>query len=241
MRRGGEQVLEEANDGGRIAIYFPQSWPAVRYDASSFHKARMVPSQDAKAIDFLIESPTEDLWIEVKSYLRIPVDISARFSDAPTPEEKEAAEILRTHSNPKAVVVRRKEPALGTEVAAKIRDTMLGLTAALRAQDGVLQAFGRNLVTKRPIRAVFVLEVENSLGDFKLLAKGLQTSISQRLRLLDDHEINVVNAATGSGDPHWRIEFTPPSGELASRKTSTPPRKSSSAPSKAGGKGKRLR
>lgn len=213
MPASDDGLLEESNrGGGGVAIRFPGSWPSLRYDATdkpSFYRARVLVSQNAKAVDFLISSPHEELWIEIKDFRGNPANIQPRLSAEPTEAEKQAKKLLDQNASFEGLVVRRGEPWLGAEVAAKVRDTVLGLAAALRAEDAVLIPFARNVMEKRRIRVVFVLELEDRPDDFKRLAARLQDAIGSQLRLLDEVEVSVTNGAIGSGDPEWRIETTP--------------------------------
>lgn len=204
-------TAETRLDEGSIEIFCPASWQALRFDdpnPASFYQRKLQKSQDLKGVDFLLSGPDEDIWIEVKDYRNVKsIDLRVRFSTQDPDSVQKAKRLIEDNGIP-GVVARRKDLSLGEEVAAKIRDTALGLIAAQRANEQELAPFASRLSSGCRIRTVVVLETD--LPDFGSYAGKLKTVIEQRLRLFDDIEVTLVNGANNSALRGWRIEVGEP-------------------------------
>jgi hypothetical protein len=198
-------LLTEETRGGKLSFEFSDKWQVYKYDEQApgnFYE-QIKGCGDLKAVDFIAISDKNILLIEVKYITATNENSMMRFSAIPSEKEtfllKQIKEKL-TVKEEKLIKISFKRPYLATEIAKKVKDTLVGLCASYRRCDKNLQPYSQSLfVDNKAIIVILFLEREGNLNQpaqFKPLATNLKKAIEQKINFLGNIRIDVINTLT---------------------------------------------
>jgi hypothetical protein len=171
MTSTSQPTRDLVEDNGRhtTTLRIPAAWNALKYDdednpSNRFFKTRVKTATKVSAVDFLLHDADSDalVLIECKDFRGDTVPNLPRLSDQPTEDEKTASALLKKHAL--KVKIDRSKPFLATEFAKNIRDTLVGLLAAARADDKALAPFYSLVLDHRRLICVLSLEMDPQSG-----------------------------------------------------------------------------
>lgn len=190
--------LVEHNGRHSTTLRIPASWAALKYDdeddpENRFFKTRVKTASQVSAVDFLMHDADSDalVLIECKDFRGDTTVNLPRLSDQPTEDEKVASVLLKKQSL--KVKVARNKPFLATEFAKNVRDTLMGLLAAARAEDKALAPFHALVVNHKRLICVLSLEMDPQPnwrpGEGGRLLGLLKSRIERELAFIEDTEV----------------------------------------------------
>ena len=190
--------LVEHNGLHFTTLRVPTSWNALKYDDRSdpnnrFFDTRVKTGTQISAVDFVVHDADSDalVLIECKDFRGDTAANLPRLSDQPTEDEKAALVLLK--ENGLKVKIDRKKPFLVTEFAKNIRDTLLGLLAAARANDKALAPFSALVLNNKRLICVLNLELDPQPGwrpgEGGRLLGLLKSRIERELSFIEDAEV----------------------------------------------------
>ena len=189
---------------GRLALKFEfaDKWLVHKYDElredNFYNKLKGV---GYKAVDFLASSDKTLLLIEVKYIIADNDRSSIRLKEEDQNYKTVVAELREKLSETEwnAVLFSNKRPYIVDEIDKKVRDTLLGLVAGGRKFDSELLKYSSALHDRKPLSVMVFLERSGALNQpeqFKSMASALQKTLEQRLSVLGDIRVAVVNTLT---------------------------------------------
>jgi hypothetical protein len=196
--------LTEETRGGKLSFEFSDKWQVYKYDEQILENFyEKIKNNGLKAVDFIAVSDKVILLIEVKYITATNENSMMRFSAIPSEKEtfllKQIKEKL-TIEDKKLIKTSLKRPYLATEVAKKVKDTLVGLCASYRRCDKNLQPYSQSLfVDNKAIIVILFLERKGNLNQpaqFKPLATNLKKSIEQKISFLGNISVSVINTLT---------------------------------------------
>ena len=197
-------LFTEETRGGKLSFEFSDKWQVYKYDeqiSENFYEK--IKNNGLKAVDFIAVSDKIILLIEVKYITATNENSMMRFSAIPSEKEtfllKQIKEKL-TIEDKKLIKTSLKRPYLATEIAKKVKDTLVGLCASYRRCDKNLQPYSQSLfVDNKAIIVILFLERKGNLNQpaqFKPLATNLKKSIEQKISFLGNISVSVINTLT---------------------------------------------
>jgi len=206
--------LVESNGRQTATFRFPAAWTAYKYDDEDdphnrFYRDKVKRAGAVSAVDFVAFDVQADalVMVECKDIRGATADNMPRLQEhVDTPKDQALAEaigafksFIKKRDLPLKVV--RDKPYLPMEFAKNIRDTLVGLLAAHRAQNQALQAFSFEM---------------DALPDWKpyegarLLAR-LKAAIEREVSFLQNVEV-IICSGLNRVQPHqytWQIRVSP--------------------------------
>lgn len=196
-------IISEGEGSRELVFKFSDKWKVCKYDEISpenfYNKLK---GNGYKAVDFIAVSDNAFLLIEVKYVLADDERSSIRF----VVEDNRYAEILQglkeklSNEEINAVSFSNKRPYLIDEIHKKVRDTLLGLLASNRNNDSNLVNYNRRVFDENmPIFVIIFLERNQELNNpefFKPMASSLKKALEQKLMVLGNIKVDVVNTHT---------------------------------------------
>ncbi len=197
------RLIEETR-GGKLSFEFSDKWQVYKYDEdkpTNFYNK--IKNKGLKAVDFIAISENTILLVEAKYITATNENSMMRFSTLPSEKEtfllKQIEEKL-TIEDKKLIQISLKRPYLVTEVAKKVKDTLIGLYASYRCCDKNLRPYSQSLfVGNKKIIVILFLERKGNLNQpkqFKPLATNLKKSIEQQISFLGNISVDVINTLT---------------------------------------------
>jgi hypothetical protein len=192
-------IFTEKTRTGELAFEFSDKWQVCKYDELPFYDE--IRYQGFKGIDFMALSAKGLLLMEVKYVLATNETSPIRFTvDADKNKVKEIKDSLTPEQN-ETVIIKSARPYIVDEVTQKVRDTVLGLFASYRKEKIELSSYSQSLFTSnnQPILVLLFLERNPELNQeesFKPLASNLKLAIEQKLNILGNIQVGVVNTLT---------------------------------------------
>lgn len=190
--------LVEHNGLHSATLRVPASWNALKYDDKNdpenrFFDNRVKTASQVSAVDFVVHDTDSDqlILIECKDFRGDTTANLPRLSDQLTEDEKAASVLLKEQAL--KVKIDRKKPFLVTEFAKNIRDTLVGLLAAARANDKALAPFSALLLNNKRLICVLNLELDPQPGwrpgEGGRLLGLLKSRIERELAFIEDTEV----------------------------------------------------
>jgi hypothetical protein len=190
--------LVEHNGLHSTSLRVPASWSALKYDdkndpGNRFFDTRVKTATQVSAVDFLLHDADSDalVLIECKDFRGDTPANLPRLSDQPSEDEKAAQLLLKEHAL--KVRIERRKPFLVTEFAKNVRDTLVGLLAAARANDEALAPFAALLQDNKRLVCVLHLELDPQPdwrpGEGGRLLGLLQSRIERELAFIEGAEV----------------------------------------------------
>lgn len=157
--------LVESNGRQTATFRFPAVWDAWKYDDAVDPKNRFYQDQVKRAgavsaVDFVVHDPQADalVMIECKDIRGATASNLPRLSDLPSQDEGQVNTFIK--KNNLAVKVDRAKPYLPREFAKNIRDTLVGLIGATRANDPALGKLAEPVLAGKKLVCVLSLEMD---------------------------------------------------------------------------------
>lgn len=208
--------LVEHNGRHSTTLRLPATWEALKYDdeddpSNRFFKTRVKTATQVSAVDFLLHDADSDalVLIECKDFRGDTAANLPRLSDQPTEDERTASVLLKKHSL--KVKVARNKPFLATEFAKNIRDTLIGLLAAARADDKALAPFQALVVNHKRLTCVLSLEMDPQPGwrpgEGGRLLSLLKSRIERELAFIERAEVVIWSSLRPLAPSHYSWEI----------------------------------
>ncbi|MDQ3058948.1 MAG: hypothetical protein M3R45_05425 [Pseudomonadota bacterium] len=161
---------------GSLQCEFDEACQAIKFDDTAWHKQKF---GHYKAMDILATSQGQHWWIEIKDCQGHELANQSRLSPA-EPEELAAARQWAAGQGFERIVrINRCKPFIIDEVIEKMRDTLVALNFAQRAQDPALLAHAPWCGSALPLTVVLLLTWD--VRDFKRFARLLQQKLTSAL------------------------------------------------------------
>ena len=215
---GAMKELHESNGRHTTTLRVPAQWKARKYDddqdaSNPFFKNHIKKASGLSAVDFVAHDETANtlLLIECKDFRGDDGTLKnlPRLADTPSDDESTVAQYIK--KNKLAVTVQRAKPYLPREFAKNVRDTLIGLTAAQRADDPALKGFIQLFHAGQKFVCVLSLEMDAvshwQPGEAGRLLGRLKTAIEREISFLQNVEL-VICSGLHTSRPHsyeWEI------------------------------------
>jgi hypothetical protein len=197
--------MPELNIEGKLILYFPEGWLAIKLDDEAWYRDDM--KSTVKAVDVVATQGTNHWWIEVKDCAGYEPANLPRLSATEPHEVSQARQWLKQQGFDRDVQARRSKPFIVDEVFEKFMGSMLCIVAANRAQHATtnaatLKPFMAALGGKGSLNLALLLTWKGA--DFKRLANRLYTKLAQRVAAFNVTCFVVDEIGTVPGQP-WKV------------------------------------
>lgn len=212
--------LLENNGRHTTTFRFPAQWNAWKYDDDEdpdnrFFKSQVQTASGLSAVDFVAHDANSDtlLLIECKDIRDATPENLPRLADAPSADESEVGKYIK--KNKFAVTVQRAKPYLPREFAKNIRDTLVGLAGASRANDPALHAFAGLLHAGKKLVCVLSFEMDTDPNwqpnEGGRLLSRLKAAIEREISFLQNVEVVICSQLYSTPSHHykWQIVVSP--------------------------------
>lgn len=212
--------LIESN-GRHTAIFrLPTAWKAWKYDdevdtKNRFYRDHVKTCAGMSAVDFVAHDLQADtlVMIECKDIRGATVENLPRLSDHPSQDESKVVAFVKKNSL--AVKVNRAKPYLPFEFAKNIRDTLVGLIGATRAQDAALGPLSGEVIAGKKLVCVLSFEMDvhpdwQPNEGVRLLSR-LKAAVVREVSFLQNVEV-IICSGLNRIPPHhyeWQILVSP--------------------------------
>lgn len=212
--------LVESNGRQTATFRFPAAWDAWKYDdevdpKNRFYQSHVKRAAAVSAVDFVAYDLQADalLMIECKDIRGATADNLPRLSDSPSPDEGQVNAFIKKSNL--AVKVDRAKPYLPREFAKNIRDTLVGLIGATRANDPALEKLVRPVIAGKKLVCVLSFEMDALAhwqpGEGGRLLSTLKKAIEREVSFLQNVEV-IICSGLNRVAPHsynWQILVSP--------------------------------
>lgn len=212
--------LVESNGRHTATFRFPAAWDAWKYDddvdpKNRFYQDHVKRAGAVSAVDFVAHDLQADalVMIECKDIRGATAVNLPRLSDQPSQDERQASALIK--KNNLAVKVDRAKPFLPREFAKNIRDTLVGLIGAKRANDHALENLAGHVIAGKKLVCVLSLEMDALAhwqpGEGGRLLGTLKKAIEREVSFLQNVEV-IICSGLNRVAPHsynWQILVSP--------------------------------
>lgn len=160
---------------GALQCEFDEGCKAIKFDATDWHRQKFGHCQ---AVDILATCQGQHWWIEIKDCQGDEQASLPRLSPAEPEEVATTRRWLKEKGFERIVCAERRKPYIIDEVIEKIRDTLVALNFAQRAQDPALLPHAW-CGSAQPLTVVLLLSWD--VRDFKRFAGRLQQKLTTAL------------------------------------------------------------
>ncbi|MCX7256052.1 MAG: hypothetical protein NTZ64_04770 [Polaromonas sp.] len=160
---------------GTLECEFDEGCEAIKFDATDWHRQQF---GHCKAMDILATSQGRHWWIEIKDCQGDELASLPRLSPAEPEEVATTRRWLKEKGFERIVYAERRKPFVIDEVIEKMRDTLVALNFAQRAQDRALEPHAW-CGSAQPLTVVLLLTWD--APDFRRLAGRLQQKLTSAL------------------------------------------------------------
>ncbi|WP_419616939.1 hypothetical protein [Thiolapillus sp.] len=169
------EIIEGSEEKG-LKCSFPDSWHAIKYDESSWHRKQM--KSQLKAMDILATEGNRHWWVEIKDCAGYEDDNRPRLSPNDCNEVIQTRQWVDDRDWSHQVKVSRKKPFIVDEIVEKFRQTLMALSFAEREQNKDLADYWL-ICSRKPLSIVLLLTWDSP--DFNRLAMRLQDKLKNML------------------------------------------------------------
>lgn len=199
------KIFVEGKGRDALTFEFADRWQVFKYDAvteGNFYNT--LKCHGYKAVDFVGISKNTLMLMEVK-YVRADNQRSSLRFIQQDSNFNAIVQSLREKSTPQelnSVNFKNKRPYLIDEVDKKVRDTLLGLFANCRRNNqkpSNLPLCNQDFLINKLIFVILFLERSEELNQpevFKPMALDIKLALEQRLSVLGNIRVDVVNTLT---------------------------------------------
>lgn len=160
---------------GTLECTFDEGCKAIKFDATDWHRQQF---GHCKAMDILATSQGQHWWIEIKDCQGDELASLPRLSPAEPEEVTATRRWVKEKEFQRIVRINRCKPFIIDEVIEKMRDTLVALNFAQRAQDPALLPHAW-CGSAQPMTVVLLLSWD--APDFRRLAGRLQQKLTTAL------------------------------------------------------------
>ena len=161
---------------GTLQCEFDDGCEAIKFDDTAWHKQKF---GHCKAVDILATCQGQYWWIEIKDCQGHELANQSRLSPAEPEELATARQWVTGQGFERIVRINRCKPFIIHEVIEKMRDTLVALNFAHRAQDPALLSHAAWCGSAQSLTIVLLLTWD--VPDFRRFAGRLQQKLTTAL------------------------------------------------------------